>query len=323
LSQLGAAHAGIRWFFCDSSIDAFCSVGRVRRHAAIRPTEFTENRLPKILKLVLPKHYKFVILAFSQRKSPMKKKSLSQSAFFNLRFLTGVVLSLFGICLVVAALAQYTHASSQSKQRAPHLAAPATDDAIQYSPADKEGRFVYLIEFAEKGMLHRQTRARGERFNANTTQAQADRAQVMTEQANHVQGMGRALGRDLNVTHHFLVTRSGVATHLTPEEAQTLRGLRASSRWNANVCIASRPLAVRNSLAPIKFGTARPCHQAAPAQKAEGIIIAMLDTGIDSAHPSFANDPTCGHGSTQPNKLISALDCSSTAANGLCNARIH
>jgi len=45
----------------------------------------------------------------------------------------------------------------------------------------------------------------------------------------------------------------------------------------------------------------------------------MLDTGIDVTHPSFANDPACGHGTTQPDKLLSALDCSSTDPSGLCN----
>jgi subtilisin family serine protease len=53
--------------------------------------------------------------------------------------------------------------------------------------------------------------------------------------------------------------------------------------------------------------------------KGEGIIIAMLDTGIDPTHPSFANDPDCGHGTTEPDKLLSFLDCSSTDAIGLCN----
>ena len=50
----------------------------------------------------------------------------------------------------------------------------------QYSPADNDGRFRYMIKFTEKGMLQRQTRARGERFQTNTPQAQTLRAQVMT-----------------------------------------------------------------------------------------------------------------------------------------------
>ena len=37
--------------------------------------------------------------------------------------------------------------------------------------------------------------------------------------------MKRALRHELNVSHHFLVTHSGIAARLTPEEAQAVRGL--------------------------------------------------------------------------------------------------
>ena len=122
----------------------------------------------------------------------MKKKTNSQSAFFNLRVLVGVVIFLSGVCLALAGLGTFSNASPQSKQTTSRSNAPASD-AIQYSLADKEGRFVYLIEFAEKGLLHRQTLARGERFNPNTPQAQAHREEIITEQANHLQAMTKAL----------------------------------------------------------------------------------------------------------------------------------
>jgi len=156
----------------------------------------------------------------------MKKKTNSQSAFFNLRVLIGLVVFLSGVCLALAGLGAFSNASHQSKQTTSRSDAPAKGGGgIEYSPADKDGRFVYLIEFVDKGMLHRQTLARGERFNPNTPQAQANRDQIISEQANHLQAMTTALGRDLNVTHHFLVTHSGIAARLTPEEAQTVRGL--------------------------------------------------------------------------------------------------
>src|SRR5207247_10695652 len=41
----------------------------------------------------------------------------------------------------------------------------------------------------------------------------------------HVDAMTRAIGRSVNVTHHFLVTHSGIATRLTPEEARKVRTL--------------------------------------------------------------------------------------------------
>jgi subtilisin family serine protease len=248
----------------------------------------------------------------------MKKKTNSQSAFFNLRVLVGVVVFLSGVCLALAGLGTFSNASPQSKQTTSRSNAPASD-AIQYSPADKDGRFVYLIEFAEKGLLHRQTLARGERFNPNTPQAQKHRDEIISEQANHLQAMTTALGRDLNVTHHFLVTHSGIAARLTPEEAQTVRGLPGIKSVERERLYHTTTFRSPEFIGADKIwdGTAVP--PGSSGTMGEGIVIAMLDTGIDPSHPSFANDASCGHGTTQPDKLISALDCSSTDPNGLCN----
>jgi len=248
----------------------------------------------------------------------MKKKTSSQSAFLILRGLIGVVIFLFGVCLALIGLGTFSHASPQSKQTTSRSNAPASD-AIQYSPGDQEGRFVYLIEFAEKGLLHRQTLARGERFNPNTPQAQKHRDEIVSEQANHLQAMSKALGRDLNVTHHFLVTHSGIAARLTPEEAQTVRGLPGIKSVERERLYHTTTFRSPEFIGADKIwdGTAVP--PGSSGTKGEGIIIAMLDTGIDPTHPSFANDPDCGHGTTEPDKLLSFLDCSSTDPNGLCN----
>src|ERR1041385_4222342 len=169
----------------------------------------------------------------------MKKKSPSQSAFLNRRVLIGLAVFLSGICLALAGLGTLSNASRQSKQPAQRslgksAAAPKSSHSfshaaggrdVQYSPADNDGRFRYMIQFAEKGMMHRQTRAPGERFQVNSPQAQTLRAAVMREQAGHIQTMNRALGHDLNVSHYFLMGHSGVAARLTPEEAQAVRGL--------------------------------------------------------------------------------------------------
>jgi subtilisin family serine protease len=257
----------------------------------------------------------------------MKKKTNSQSAFFNLRVLIGLVVFLSGVCLALAGLGAFSKASRQSNQPTPASGGKSSGSTfsrassnanIQYSPADKDGRFVYLIEFAQKGMLQ-QARARGERFNPNTPQAQAQRDQIIREQANHVQAMTRALGRHLNVSHHFLVTHSGIATRLTPEEAQVVRrlpGVKSVERERLyHVTTYRSPTFIGAN--EIWDGTAVP--PGSSATRGEGLIIAMLDTGIDPNHPSFANDASCGHGGTQPNKLLSFLDCSSTDPSGLCN----
>jgi hypothetical protein len=263
----------------------------------------------------------------------MKKKSPSQSAFLNRRVLIGLAVFLSGICLALAGLGTLSSASRQSRQTAQRslgkspaatkssshsLSHAAGGRDVQYSPADNDGRFRYMIQFSEKGMVQRQTRARGERFQANSPQAQTLRAAVMREQTGHIQAMTRALGHELNVSHYFLVTHSGVAARLTPEEAQTVRalpGIKSVERERLyHVMTFRSPEFIGAN--QIWDGTAVP---GSSGTKGEGIIIAMLDTGIDPTHPSFANDPDCGHGTTEPDKLVSALDCSSTDPTGLCN----
>jgi subtilisin family serine protease len=254
----------------------------------------------------------------------MKKKSPSQSAFLNVRVLTGLAIFLSGVCLALAGLGTFSNVSRQSKQStsraggkssASHSFSHAQSKRnVEYSSADSQGRFRYMIKFGEKGMLQRQTRPAGQRFQANTPQAQALRAQVMREQSSHIQAMNRALRRELNVSHYFLVTHSGIAARLTPEEAQTVRGLPGiksverermyhTTTFRSPEFIGADQIWNGTAVPPGSLGT-----------KGEGIIIAMLDTGIDVNHPSFANDPDCGH-----DKLLSALDCSSTDPSGLCN----
>src|SRR5262245_10146936 len=135
----------------------------------------------------------------------MKKKSPSQSAFLNVRVITGLAIFLSGVCLALAGLGTFSNVSRQSKQSTSRAGGKFVSSHsfshaqrgqnIQYTPADQAGRFRYMIQFNEKGMLQRQTPPAGQRFQANTPQAQTLRAQVMTEQANHIQAMNRALRR--------------------------------------------------------------------------------------------------------------------------------
>ena len=108
----------------------------------------------------------------------------------------------------------------------------------------------------------------------------------MSEQADHIQAMNQALRRELNVSHYFLVTQSGIAARLTPEEAQAVRGLPGiksveRERLYHATTFRSPEFIGANQ---IWDGTAVP--PGSSGTKGEGIIIAMLDTGID-ANPSL------------------------------------
>ncbi len=190
-----------------------------------------------------------------------------------------------------------------------------------FSPADAEGRYNYLVTFAEPGLLeqHRQQRGAGQRFDIQSPANLSARDALMALQASHLADMANVLRRPLTPSHYYLVTHSGVTARLSETEARqmaamphivsverervyelsTYRGpefIGAGSLWNG-------------SSAPGGNGL-----------QGEGMIAAILDTGIPAgAHASFNNDPACGHGSTFPNKVLSSLDCGSTDGTGLCN----
>ena len=86
------------------------------------------------------------------------------------------------------------------------------------------------------------------------------------------------------------MTHSGIAARLTPEEAQAVRGSPGiksveRERLYHTTTFRSPEFIGANQ---IWDGTAVP---GGVGTKGEGIIVAMLDTGIDPTHPSFANDP--------------------------------
>ena len=137
------------------------------------------------------------------------------------------------------------------------------------------------------------------------------------QRAVHVDAISRALGRDIAITHRYAITMNGIATSLTPAEAarvaalpgvaavreqrhfvtDTYRGpefIGADSLWSG-------------SATPNGLGT-----------RGEGVVVGVIDTGSSIAHPSFANDATCGFGASTP-KILSRVDCTTTDAAGVCN----
>ena len=115
------------------------------------------------------------------------------------------------------------------------------------------------------------------------------------------------------------MTHSGIATRLTPEEAQIVRmmpGVVSVERERVYELDTFRtPFFIGAD--KIWDGTAVP---GGVGTRGQGIVIAGLDTGIIPTHPSFVNDAACGHGvGGAPNKTLSSLDCSATDGTGLCN----
>ena len=198
--------------------------------------------------------------------------------------------------------------------------APASEFS-EFTPADEFGRYVFMIEFDEPSLLdlHRQTRAEGERFNFRAGDIQDASALMTARQASYLTAMQGLVGRDLQPSHYFQVTHSGLAVRLTEREARQVAMLPdvASIQRERQYHIETFSGPEFIGAGSVWDGSTTPSGM---PYRGEGIIASVLDTGIVANHPSFANDPSCGHGENgTPDKLISAVDCLSTGAGGVCN----
>lgn len=233
--------------------------------------------------------------------------SSSASPWIAARLLTG---------LVLLTLAGFVLADT------PNLASSQIlDSSAEFSPADAQGRFTYLVEFAQPSLLEQHQQRSSGRFDYDSPANLSARDGLMAIQAENLSRVGQAIGRSAEASHHYLATRNGVAMRLTPEEASrvlTLPEVEAIER--------ERVYELNTFRGPEFIGTGSIWDgSAVPGGSpllGELMIAAILDSGIPdpSAHPSFANDPACGHGAGGvPDKVLSFLDCASTDGTGLCN----
>ena len=187
---------------------------------------------------------------------------------------------------------------------------------------------VYLIRFAEPGVLHYTggtqgipataiAPARQRKLDARSAAAQAYETYLGDRRSAHVGEISRALGRDLAVTHHYAITMNGVAATLTPNEAARVARLPGvvSVRASRNFVMDTYRGPEFIGAGDIWDGSAVP---GGLANRGERVVVGLVDSGINSTHPSFADDATCGFGGSS-HKLLSAVDCSTTDENGACN----
>ncbi|MGY6586858.1 MAG: S8 family serine peptidase [Wenzhouxiangella sp.] len=224
--------------------------------------------------------------------------------------------------LVPAAFAN-TSASSQSDDIDLAGSAPQVQsfgDTAQFTPADENGRYTFLIEFNEPGLLEqfRALRTDDEPFNASSPAMQSRLGEIRAQQQRDIAQIGTTLGRGVDVTHHFTVSANGIAARLTLREARAVANLP-----NVTSVVRERQYELDTFRGP-EFIGADAIWSGASVPSGNGLlgtnmVAGVLDSALDAAHPSFANDPACGHGDTAPAKLLSNLNCASTDANGLCN----
>jgi len=115
--------------------------------------------------------------------------------------------------------------------------------------------------------------------------APASRAYIrhlQSEQANLIGGMESLLGRSIDVIYHYTNANNGIAVQLTPDEARLVSGM-------PGVVFVQRDLEreLETDNGPAWIGAPGIWDDLAGNQ-GEGIIIGVIDTGINPDNPSFA-----------------------------------
>lgn len=184
-------------------------------------------------------------------------------------------------------------------------------------------RQTYLIRFPEPGVaryegsvpgLARTAPQPGERLQAQSRAAQDYREHLLQQQAADLASISALIGRTPEVTHSYVYTHSGMAMRLTANEAAEIERM-----FGPGSIEADKEYKLETFRGPSFIGADNvwnlPLDPPGTSQ-GRGVVIGVLDSGVNALHPSFANDPDCGFSAPSP-KLLSAVDCS-TSAGGVC-----
>lgn len=196
----------------------------------------------------------------------------------------------------------------------PALTAVAANE-IDVSPVGR-----YILTFEEPGLIAYGGDVPGlqrtapiefplasRRPDVDSDAARAYTNYLATRRGEHLHRIEQALGRPVAISHRYEVTRHGVSAAMSHREAKAVA--RLSGVLSVTPVYVQQPATYRGpafvGADTIWDGTAVPAY--ATATLGEGIRVGVIDTGVDGAHPSFANDAACGFDEDNP-KLI-ARDC--------------
>lgn len=209
-----------------------------------------------------------------------------------------------------------------------------TPETIKAAPADRALQN-YIVTFAEPGLMHYEggirglaptaLSAAGHRPDVHSPESQAYLAHLADVRAARIAAAGTLLGRPLGDVYEYTITQHGIGLALTAEEARRLAAL------DGVVAVEWMPDRHLDTFRSPQFigadrvwtGTAAP---GLPGTRGEGMVIGVIDTGINCDHPSFGPLPAeCGARGGQP-KLLAAYTCLSAQGGDIdpfVQARLH
>ena len=158
------------------------------------------------------------------------------------------------------------------------------------------------------------------RLDPNTAASQAYLAFLNAQQHSIVASMQTAFGHPIDVQYYYQFTLNAVAVRITHEEA-----LQAFDLPGVKTVFADKYNELDTDMGPTLIGAPSIWNGdtiGEIATKGEGIVIGMIDSGINHAHPSFAQvGPKDGYVHVNPyGDGVFHGDCLSTP--GFCNNKL-
>lgn len=156
------------------------------------------------------------------------------------------------------------------------------------------------------------------RLNTRSAEAVAYLGFIAERHEEFRQEASFALGRDLAPVHQYRVATNGVAMDLTPAEAALL---------SKSPLVKSIAQDIRHTLETyagpewIGAGLIWDGDAGFPANRGEGVIVGVLDSGINFDHPSFANPSLDGYNHENPLDDYRGL-CADATSGVFCNGKV-
>jgi subtilisin family serine protease len=194
------------------------------------------------------------------------------------------------------------------------------DRAAARVPADSAGRPMHVIDFVEPGALEYDGGIDGMRgtsrratgrlsLDAQSPEVREYVAFLDRRQAAQIAAIEQAIGRPLDVRYNYHYTHNGIGTFLSPAEAAIVANLPGVSSVRIDEVFQLADERSPQFLgAPTLWDGSNSGTTPPTATRGQGIIVGIFDSGMNLSHPSYANDPSCGHGPTNP-KMVRTFDC--------------
>lgn len=245
--------------------------------------------------------------------------SVSLSRLVRLSFLWMITLTILGGVPLSHAHPLEANSSTPSRQYAlhqpggallqPDLAPVFADNRLAHQAAQAE-RAIYIVHLAEpplaaydggiSGFAPTSPQVTGERKLNTRSSSSHDYLHFLSSRQAHIKTTARQrIKRPPRVVATFSIAFHGMAMELTPQEADSIAQLPGVLRVEREVVRA-----IQTDVGPSWIGAPGIWDGSAtgnlPGTRGEGIIVGILDTGINMDHPSFAAQGDDGYGYVNP-----------------------